>query len=104
MAGDTSFSEVRFDGVEVPASALLGAEGDGWRVATRTLSNERAGVANEILIWITLQGVLGNLKPSFTDYICGKDWSTAATPSRPRWRRRSAATGLPFRRRKSRAA
>jgi len=40
---------------------------------------ERAGVANEILIWITLQGVLGKLKPSFTDYICGKDWSTAAT-------------------------
>jgi len=40
---------------------------------------DRAGVANEILIWITLQGVLGNLKPSFTDYICGKDWSTAAT-------------------------
>jgi protocatechuate 4,5-dioxygenase beta chain len=40
---------------------------------------ERAGVANEILIWITLQGVLGNVKPSFTDYICGKDWSTAAT-------------------------
>jgi hypothetical protein len=40
---------------------------------------ERAGVANEILIWITLQGVLGELKPSFTDYICGKDWSTAAT-------------------------
>ena len=40
---------------------------------------DRAGVANEILIWITLQGMLGDLKPSFTDYICGKDWSTAAT-------------------------
>ena len=40
---------------------------------------DRAGVANEILIWITLQGVLGELKPSFTAYICGKDWSTAAT-------------------------
>ena len=40
---------------------------------------ERAGVANEILIWITLQGVLGDIRPSFTDYICGKDWSTAAT-------------------------
>jgi protocatechuate 4,5-dioxygenase beta chain len=40
---------------------------------------ERAGVANEILIWITLQGLLGNLRPSFTEYICGKDWSTAAT-------------------------
>ena len=40
---------------------------------------DRAGVANEILIWITLQGVLGNTKPSFTDYIAGKDWSTAAS-------------------------
>ncbi|HEU5462642.1 MAG TPA: hypothetical protein VFV82_00850 [Candidatus Binatia bacterium] len=40
---------------------------------------ERAGIANEILIWITLQGVIGDLKPSFTDYIVGKDWSTAAT-------------------------
>ena len=40
---------------------------------------DRAGVANEILIWITLQGVLGDLRPSFTDYICGNDWSTAAT-------------------------
>jgi hypothetical protein len=40
---------------------------------------DRAGVANEILIWITLQGVLGNAQPSFTDYIAGKDWSTAAT-------------------------
>jgi hypothetical protein len=40
---------------------------------------ERAGVANEILIWITLQGMVGNTKPSFTDYIAGKNWSTAAT-------------------------
>jgi hypothetical protein len=47
------------------------------KATTETL--ERAGVANEILIWITLQGVLGDLRPSFTDYICGKDWSTAAT-------------------------
>jgi hypothetical protein len=47
------------------------------KATTETL--ERAGVANEILIWIALQGVLGDLRPSFTDYICGKDWSTAAT-------------------------
>ncbi len=37
------------------------------------------GKGKEILIWITLQGVLGNLRPSFTDHICGEDGSIAAT-------------------------
>lgn len=45
MAGDAGFAEVFFDGVRVPRSAVLGELHDGWRVATRTLSNERAGVA-----------------------------------------------------------
>lgn len=40
---------------------------------------ERAGVANEILVWITLLGMLGSLKPTFTDYVFEKGWSTAAT-------------------------
>jgi hypothetical protein len=46
MAGDTSFADVFLDGARIPRSALLGAVDDGWRVATRTLSNERAGVAS----------------------------------------------------------
>ncbi len=46
MAGDTSFSEVFFTEARVPRSALLGAVDEGWSVATRTLSNERAGVAS----------------------------------------------------------
>lgn len=56
-------------------------EGKGKAMVDKATAEtlERAGVANEILIWITLQGVLGDLRPSFTDYICGKDWSTAAT-------------------------
>ncbi len=45
MAGDSGFAEVFFDEVRVPRSALLGEVGQGWHVATRTLSNERAGVA-----------------------------------------------------------
>jgi alkylation response protein AidB-like acyl-CoA dehydrogenase len=45
MAGDAGFAEVFLDEVRVPRSALLGAVDDGWHVATRTLSNERAGVA-----------------------------------------------------------
>ena len=46
MAGDASFAEVFLTDVRVPRSALLGEVDGGWTVATRTLSNERAGVAN----------------------------------------------------------
>jgi alkylation response protein AidB-like acyl-CoA dehydrogenase len=46
MAGDHSFSELFLTDVRVPRSAVLGAVDEGWSVATRTLSNERAGVAN----------------------------------------------------------
>jgi alkylation response protein AidB-like acyl-CoA dehydrogenase len=46
MAGDSSFAEVFLTDVRVPPSALLGSVDEGWSVATRTLSNERAGVAN----------------------------------------------------------
>jgi alkylation response protein AidB-like acyl-CoA dehydrogenase len=46
MAGDQSFAELFITDARVPSSAVLGAVDDGWSVATRTLSNERAGVAN----------------------------------------------------------
>ncbi len=46
MAGDASFSELFLTDVRVPRSALLGEVDEGWSVATRTLSNERAGVAS----------------------------------------------------------
>ncbi len=45
MAGDYLFSELFFDEVRVPRSALLGNLNEGWRVAVTTLSHERAGVA-----------------------------------------------------------
>ncbi|MGP8059971.1 MAG: acyl-CoA dehydrogenase family protein [Acidimicrobiales bacterium] len=45
MAGERTFSELFFDNVAVPASALLGELDGGWRVAMTTLSFERAGVA-----------------------------------------------------------
>jgi hypothetical protein len=44
MTGDHEFNEVFFDNVRVPASAMLGPENEGWRVAMTTLNNERAGV------------------------------------------------------------
>jgi len=46
LTGACEFSEIFFDNVRVPKSALLGPLHEGWKVAMNTLSNERAGVAN----------------------------------------------------------
>ena len=46
MAGDASFAELFISDARIPSTAMLGALNEGWSVATRTLSNERAGVAN----------------------------------------------------------
>jgi alkylation response protein AidB-like acyl-CoA dehydrogenase len=58
MAGDAGFSELFFTDVRVPQSALLGEVDDGWGVATRTLSNERAGVAS---LYLAQRGKLDRL-------------------------------------------
>ena len=45
LSGEADFAEVFFNDVRVPADALLGPENGGWRIATTTLSHERAGAA-----------------------------------------------------------
>jgi len=44
MTGDAEFSEVYFDGVEVPRENVLGELNAGWRLAMHTLTNERGPV------------------------------------------------------------
>ena len=46
MTGDAEFNEVFFDGVRLPADAVLGPEGQGWHVAFTTLMNERASIGD----------------------------------------------------------
>ena len=44
ITGDAEFNEVFFNDVRIPHSNLLGEVGDGWRVATTTLMNERVAL------------------------------------------------------------
>jgi alkylation response protein AidB-like acyl-CoA dehydrogenase len=45
ITGTSDFNEVFFQDVRVPAENVIGAVGDGWRVANETLSRERHGSA-----------------------------------------------------------
>ena len=44
ITGNAEFNEVFFTDVRIPHSNLLGGVGDGWRVATTTLMNERVAL------------------------------------------------------------
>ena len=44
MTGTTDFNEVFFDEVRIPAANVIGAPGEGWRVAGASLAEERTGV------------------------------------------------------------
>jgi alkylation response protein AidB-like acyl-CoA dehydrogenase len=44
ITGDSEFNEVFFDGAFVPDDNVIGAEGEGWRIALATLMFERPGL------------------------------------------------------------
>jgi alkylation response protein AidB-like acyl-CoA dehydrogenase len=46
-----SFNQVFFDNVRIPASLRVGEEGDGWRLAKVTLSNERVSLSAAGSLW-----------------------------------------------------
>jgi alkylation response protein AidB-like acyl-CoA dehydrogenase len=51
LTGDAHFAEVFFDNVELPADALIGREGEGWKQVTAELAFERSGRNASIPRW-----------------------------------------------------
>jgi len=51
MSGGHHFCEVFFDAVRLDADHLVGAPGDGWRLARVTLGNERLSLSEGGLCW-----------------------------------------------------
>ena len=51
MTGTYDFNEVFFDHCELPAEALLGQPGDGWRIALGLLAEERR-VIGRLVAWL----------------------------------------------------
>ncbi|MDQ6838641.1 MAG: acyl-CoA dehydrogenase family protein [Actinomycetota bacterium] len=51
MTGAHSFNQVFFDDVRLPADALIGEPGDGWRLAKATLANERVSLSSGGALW-----------------------------------------------------
>ena len=61
LTGDSHFNEVAFDEVELPASALIGTEGEGWSQVNAELAFERSGperllssivLLDELVAWL----------------------------------------------------
>lgn len=51
MTGDASFNEVFMTGVRIPASDIVGTEGQGWELAKVTLANERVSLSGGGAMW-----------------------------------------------------
>jgi alkylation response protein AidB-like acyl-CoA dehydrogenase len=51
MTGAHSFNQVFFDDVRLPADAIVGEPGDGWRLAKATLANERVSLSSGGVLW-----------------------------------------------------
>ncbi len=55
LAGDAHFNEVTYDDVILPADALLGEEGGGWKQVTSELAMERSGPERFLSSYTTLE-------------------------------------------------
>ncbi|MFJ4291868.1 acyl-CoA dehydrogenase family protein [Cupriavidus sp. NPDC089707] len=73
ILGEDEFCEVLFEDVDVPADALIGEDGDGWKQVTAELAFERSGCeriySSVVLadIWLEAMRALDNPPPIVVD-------------------------------------
>jgi alkylation response protein AidB-like acyl-CoA dehydrogenase len=63
LMGEHHFNEVHFDEVFVPADALVGAEGNGWRQVMSELAYERSGPERFLSTMVLAEEVVAALGP-----------------------------------------
>lgn len=71
IAGAVHFNEVVFDGVELPADALLGAEGEGWAQCMGELAMERSGPERFLTTFIMLEAALDTIRDQISPIVLG---------------------------------
>ncbi|MEM1436598.1 MAG: acyl-CoA dehydrogenase family protein [Pseudomonadota bacterium] len=62
LTGEYGFTETFFTDARIPATCLMGEEGDGWKIAMQTLQYERGAVAGAA-------GGLGQVRVSMDDVV-----------------------------------
>ena len=62
LAGGKNFNEVYFVDVELPADALIGIEGEGWKQVTEELALERSGPERYLSCFYLLRELIDILK------------------------------------------
>lgn len=63
LAGGRNFNEVAFENVELPADALIGEEGQGWKQVTEELAFERSGPERYLSCFFLLRKLIDALGP-----------------------------------------
>ena len=72
LAGGKNFNEVSFVDVELPADALIGIEGEGWKQVTEELALERSGPERYLSCFYLLRELINILKDCANPAILAK--------------------------------
>lgn len=77
ITGESLFNEVYFDDVLLPADAVVGEVGGGWRVARNTLGNERVHMADQMTFDSGLEALIAR-SPGFDEAVRARIGALAA--------------------------
>ncbi|MFF4945172.1 acyl-CoA dehydrogenase [Streptomyces rubiginosohelvolus] len=77
ITGESLFNEVYFDDVLLPADAVVGEVGGGWRVARNTLGNERVHMADQMTFDSGLEALIAR-SPGFDETVRARVGALAA--------------------------